>query len=89
MAEGVGRPLADARGSVWSRLEMIALNGHPCYRASASAVAAQLVADAEIHWSCPCGNSLSKNGWIGIARLFTYHDQSSSCVSSKNLVPRL
>ena len=61
-----------------------------CYRraAGASAMAAQFVAAAEIHWSCSPGKPLSKYGWTGIERVFTYHDPSSNCVFSRNRVPR-
>src|SRR4051812_24993910 len=47
--------------------------------AGTRAIDAQLVAATEIHWSGPCGKPLSKYGWIGIERLLTYHDPSSSC----------
>jgi hypothetical protein len=53
-----------------------------------SACVAQLVADAEIHWSCPNGNPLSKYGWMGMARVFTCHDPSSNCEFSRNRTPR-
>ena len=56
--------------------------------AATSAIAAQLVAAAEIHWSCPWGKPLSKYGWNGIERLLTYHDPSSSCVDRRNSTPR-
>ena len=38
---------------------------------------------AEIHWSTPCGNPLSKYGWNPAARERTCHDPSSSCVFSR------
>ncbi len=56
--------------------------------AATSAIAAQLVAAAEIHWSCPWGKPLSKYGWNGMERLLTYHDPSSSCVDRRNSTPR-
>ena len=49
-----------------------------------NAIAAQLVAAAEMNWSGPCGKSLSKYGWIAGARVRTYHDPSSSCELSRN-----
>ncbi len=47
------------------------------------------VAAAEIHWSRPCGNPISKSGCSAIARDFTNHDPSSNCVLSRNCTPRL
>src|SRR5690349_20843480 len=39
-----------------------------------SAITAQLVPVAEIHWSFPCGKPLSLYGWNGKARLRTYQE---------------
>ena len=56
--------------------------------AGMSAMAAQLVAPAETHWSWPWGKPLSKYGWNGRDRDRTYHEPSSSCVSRRNFAPR-
>ena len=44
---------------------------------------AQLEPAAEIHWSRPCGKPLSRYGWIGMERVRTSQEPSSSCVRSR------
>ena len=56
--------------------------------ANPSAMAAQLLPEAEIHWSGPCGYPLSLYGCTGKLRLWTSHDPSASWVRSRKSTPR-
>jgi len=51
--------------------------------ASASAMAAQLVAALEIHWSCACGKPASNEGWNARARVCTHHEPVNSMLTNR------
>ena len=57
-------------------------------RASAMAMAAQLVPAAEIHWCRPWGKPVSLGGCTGKVRVRTSQEPSGNCVRSRNAMPR-